>query len=309
MLAGRAAEVDTISVIRPFTIPIIQYIPLLNDFIVESETYSMSCSSTSPIPANPFARMVALALMMGLFGITFGCNGGGKSERDDASGEAAPNAASSAVSSTASSTASSAASSAASPPNTNTAVNARVAPITDIGNNNPNLLVAIGDSITTGSTVSGPSYPARLSGILGKTVMNRGVNGATSAAAGSQANGALSANPSFLLIMLGTNDVFREVPPETVAANLRTAVNAARANKTIPVVATIPPNLRSDFQQGIVNSYNNRIKSMAGSSGARIADVAREFGPGTGLIQDDGYHPNDRGTAVIAFTFANAVRR
>jgi lysophospholipase L1-like esterase len=225
--------------------------------------------------------------------LTMGCNGGGKSERDPKEEEettAAPESSETAKNSAESSS-----------PSTPAPAPA----ITDIGNNNPNLLVAIGDSLTAGSNVSGPSYPARLSGILGKTVQNRGVPGATSSAAGGQASGALAAKPSHLLILFGTNDVFREVPPDTVAANVRAAVNAAKANKTIPVVGTLPPNLRSDFQQGIVNAYNGRLKGV----GARVADISREFGSGAGLIQDDGFHPNDQGTAIIAFAFANAVRR
>ena len=250
-------------------------------------------------PLSPCFLRMTLALAVAATLMTVGCNGGGKSERDPKEEEAAPAPSSGEAANSANESSSPSAPAPAPSP-------APAAPAsTDIGNNNPNLLVAIGDSITAGSAVSGPSYPARLSGILGKTVQNRGVPGATSSAAGGQANGALSSKPSHLLILLGTNDVFREVPPDTVAANVRVAVNAAKANKTIPVVGTLPPNLRSDFQQGIVNAYNGRLKGV----GARVADVAREFGSGAGLIQDDGFHPNDQGTAVIAFAFASAVRR
>ena len=185
--------------------------------------------------------------------------------------------------------------------------NEQSAPSRDIGDNDPNTLVAIGDSITAGTLVS-VSYPSRLSGILGKNVVNAGVPGALSSSAGGQAQSAMGRNPAYLLIMFGTNDVFREIDPGTVAANVRAAVRVAKANSTIPVVATIPPNLRSEFQNGLVNSYNSRLRSMAASEGALLANVNGEFGSGSGLIQDDGFHPNDTGTQIIAFTFADAVR-
>lgn len=178
----------------------------------------------------------------------------------------------------------------------------------DIGANDPNLLVAIGDSITAGSTLAGPSYPERLAGILGKNVKNRGVPGARSAAAGGQAGGALALKPAYLLIMFGTNDVFDEINADAVTENIAVAVRKARAQKTIPVVATIPPNLKSDFQEEFVVAYNNRIRSMAKREGARLANVGAEFGSGAGLIQEDGYHPNETGAQVIAYTFADAIR-
>lgn len=178
----------------------------------------------------------------------------------------------------------------------------------DIGSNDPNTLAAIGDSITAGSTISGPSYPARLAGILGKKVLNRGVPGAFSSDAPGHAGTALGFRPSYLVILYGTNDVFQEVPTSAVAANVQVAVQLAKANQTIPVVATIPPNLRSSFQNGLVASINSRLKAMASSEGARLANVNAEFGSGEGLIQSDGYHPNETGAQVIAFAIADAVR-
>jgi lysophospholipase L1-like esterase len=175
------------------------------------------------------------------------------------------------------------------------------------GSNDPNTLVAIGNSITAGALVW-VSYPSRLSGILGKNVINSGVAGALSSAASGQARSAIGRNPAYLLIMFGTNDVFREVPADTVAANVRAAVQVAKSNNTIPVVATIPPFTRSEFQNSLVNSYNSRLRSMAASEGALIADVNGQFGSGSGLLQDDGFHPNDTGTQLIAFAFADAVR-
>lgn len=178
----------------------------------------------------------------------------------------------------------------------------------DIGNNDPNVLAAIGDSITAGSENPGPPYPSRLSGILGKKVLNLGEPGALSSAASGAAGSALGRSPSYLLVMFGTNDVFREIPSSTVASNVGAAVKKAKANRTIPVVGTIPPFTRSTFQNGLVASINSRLRAMASSEGARVARVNSEFGSGSGLLNEDGFHPNDTGTQVIAFAFADAIR-
>jgi lysophospholipase L1-like esterase len=177
----------------------------------------------------------------------------------------------------------------------------------DIGNNDPNLLVAIGDSLTGGGFGISP-YPNRLAGILGKKVQNFGSGGATSGAAPGQAQRAIGRNPAYLLIMFGTNDAFQELPADVVANNIASAVQIAKANKTIPVVATLPPILRSEFLNQQIDSYNARISSVARSQGALIARVNREFGSGEGLILEDGFHPNETGTQIIALAFADAIR-
>jgi len=177
----------------------------------------------------------------------------------------------------------------------------------DIGDNNPNLLIAIGDSTTSGGFGFSP-YPSRLAGILGKNVQNFGSGGATSGAAAGQAQRAIGRKPAYLLIMFGTNDAFQESPPDVVANNIASAVQIAKANKTIPVVATLPPILRSEFLNSQIDSYNARISSVARSNGALIARVNREFGSGEGLMLDDGFHPNETGTQIIALAFADAIR-
>ena len=47
--------------------------------------------------------------------------------------------------------------------------------------NDPNLVVCIGDSLTAGINCEGAPYPSRLAGMCGKTVLNLGVGGVSSA--------------------------------------------------------------------------------------------------------------------------------
>jgi lysophospholipase L1-like esterase len=178
----------------------------------------------------------------------------------------------------------------------------------NVGGNNPNVFAAIGDSITQGFGVSG-SYPSRVAGIVGKSAINLGSRSALSSSAAGQARNAVGRQPGFVCIMFGTNDVFREIPGGTVAGNVRAAVSVVQANNSIAIVGTIPPWTRSSFQNGLAASISGQLRGMASSAGARLADVSAEMGSGSGLIQADGYHPNDAGTQVIAFAFADAIRR
>ena len=178
----------------------------------------------------------------------------------------------------------------------------------NIGDNDAGVVATLGDSITRGYGVS-RSYPSRLGGIVGKSVVNLGSDGATSSAAAGQARKAVGKKPAYVCLMFGTNDVFREIPSGTVAGNVRAGVNIAKANNSIAVVGTIPPWTRSSFQNGLAASISGQLRGMASSAGARLADVNSEMGSGSGLLLEDGFHPNDTGAQVIAFAFADAIRR
>ena len=177
----------------------------------------------------------------------------------------------------------------------------------NFGSNSPGVVATLGDSITRGFGV-GQSYPSRLGGIVGKSVINLGTDSVTSSAASGQARNAAGKKPGFVCLMFGTNDVFREIPSSTVANNVRAGVDIAKANQSIPVVGTIPPWPRSSFQNGLAASISGQLRAMAASEGALLADVNREMGSGSGLLQADGFHPNDTGAQVIAFAFADAIR-
>ncbi len=63
----------------------------------------------------------------------------------------------------------------------------------DFGPNDRDLAVAIGDSITAGFGIGGAAaYPAQLSARSGKTGVNMGVSGQTSAGGGGQLGAALA---------------------------------------------------------------------------------------------------------------------
>jgi len=178
----------------------------------------------------------------------------------------------------------------------------------DFGSNSRDVYVAMGDSITRGYGATIP-YPAVLSSMLGKTVINKGVNGAKSSDGVSAVNGVLgSTKPGFLLICYGANDVIHSVPPATIIARLRSIIQAAKANQTIPVIATCTPQIKghSAFGGGVI-SLNVRIRSLAAEEGVELVDLETAFTGHDEYMTSDGLHPNNTGHSVIAAEFFDVL--
>jgi len=174
-----------------------------------------------------------------------------------------------------------------------------------------NVVVAMGDSVTAGSMLSGPAYPQLLSEMTGKHVINAGVGGVRSEY-GVEIVGTVLARhkPGHVLIMYGINDIIAYSGSYgTIIGNLRKIVRAAKEGGAIPVLATIPPRWRPAY--GVFDhrhtELNRRIRSLASDERAKLADVERAFGKNRELLLDDGFHPNDDGNRIIAVVFREAL--
>ena len=179
----------------------------------------------------------------------------------------------------------------------------------DFGDNDRNVVVAMGDSITAGYGVgAADSYPVQLSAMIGRTVVNTGVNGERSIAASGRVNGVLSRyKPAYLLILYGSNDATNGGDPAATVAGLRSIVLAARANKTVPILGTIPPAFGSHaFSNPGVDALNPFIRQMAQEEGVAVADIHGALND-PALFQDDGLHPNAAGMRRIASAFAGRI--
>jgi lysophospholipase L1-like esterase len=177
----------------------------------------------------------------------------------------------------------------------------------DFGDNDPAVVACLGDSITEGYLLaSGESYPAQLAGITGKTVHNEGVGGTRSSYGVSIVGSVLDRySPGYMPILYGVNDLIHGVSQDEIIANLRTMIRAAKANSTVPIVATLTPCYASHgWVQGSVAAINGPIRTMAAEEGVDVADLEAAFGSDESLILPDGLHPNASGARVIAETFA-----
>ncbi|MEI6168398.1 MAG: GDSL-type esterase/lipase family protein [bacterium] len=179
----------------------------------------------------------------------------------------------------------------------------------DIGANNPDLYVALGDSTTDGNNGGGAPYPPRLASLTGKAVENHAQqNESTGGGAGKVGGILASSKPAACCFMLGAVDVINNYGQANAVNNLRSIIQQCKANKTVPVIATLTPMLYSHVRfDGAVKALNSEIRSLASSEGARLVDLEKKFGSGEGLILEDGLHPNEAGNQLMAEAFADAL--
>jgi lysophospholipase L1-like esterase len=189
-------------------------------------------------------------------------------------------------------------------------------PSLDFGQNNPSIYSAFGDSITEGveriggrSGVTPNSYPAVLEGLLHRLdpaaqVLNRGVGGETTFEGAARVRGVLTSDhPGFILILEGTNNL-----GDPLVSDLRAMVRQAKANKTVPLVATIPPQFESNADKNrLIQAANGGIVAMAAQEGIPLVDLYSAL-QDRSLFSDDGLHPNDAGYQVMAQTWFSAIR-
>ena len=181
---------------------------------------------------------------------------------------------------------------------------------TDVGDNDINTVLCIGDSITDGECApAGAPYPTRLAALSGKRTINEGVCGSTTATGVGRIGSLLERNnPGFVCILYGINDLTFGRGETEMITNLRAMVQAAKGNHSIPILATLLPTYDSHgFIAGEVRGANDKIRVLARDEGARLCDLEQEFGTNRALIQPDGLHPSDAGTQIIAAAFNDQI--
>ncbi|MBL7116120.1 MAG: hypothetical protein ISS35_10170 [Kiritimatiellae bacterium] len=181
----------------------------------------------------------------------------------------------------------------------------------DFGENDASLYVAYGDSITYGvGLASSESYPQQLSGTLGTAVINAGTPGRLATQATGSAVSVLdNYKPGYMLILFGANDIIFGYGTDAIVEDLRTIVQAAKNNQTIPVLATLTPAYDDySYMQGAIDELNPKIKQMAKEEDVRVADLGKPFADDPTLMQSDGLHPTALGAAKIAETFGRILQ-
>ncbi len=186
--------------------------------------------------------------------------------------------------------------------------------------------LAFGDSVTEGvgdDVPEGPDagYPIRLEGLLGETVLNRGLSGETTPEGVTRLDEVLADDQAdVLLLMEGTNDITRaEISEETTLFNLNAmARKAENRGMTVYHGTLIPrlPNAKVDRDNIVNQRVNQSIRDLAGFEFRGVIDNFEVYSSEPSLfsrlysneINDPVGHPNADGYDLMAEIFADVLR-
>ena len=183
--------------------------------------------------------------------------------------------------------------------------------------------LVLGDSLAFGTGATGPqdTLGARLTRALtdaGLTVELHvvAVPGATSLDLAAQLRRSAAVDADLALLVVGANDLTRQVPPARAAAALGAAVRELRARGTevlvVPTpdlssVAWVPPAFRA-VVAGICDQSRARQTAAAEAAGGVVVAVAPEltarFAGDPSLFSADRFHPSSAGYALVADALA-----
>lgn len=172
--------------------------------------------------------------------------------------------------------------------------------------NSHDVIVAFGDSLTHGTGASAnTAYPAVLAALTGRTVINAGVPGDTTATGLQRLPAVLDEHkPHLVLLCLGGNDMLKKQPVAATENNLRLLVQTIRASGAEVVLIGVPEpklfggtpdfyvrlaeEMKLPLEQDIFNEVlkDNRLKSdpiHANAAGYRV--VAERL---AGFLRDAG---------------------
>ena len=165
------------------------------------------------------------------------------------------------------------------------------------------VVLAFGDSLTFGTgAIPEESYPAELSRLIGRTVINAGVPGEVSADGLTRLPALLDAHrPALLVLCHGGNDFLRRLDESATAQNLRGMVRLARSRGIAVVLVGVP---RAELGLSVPPFYAElasaeKLPVETGIVGAIERDRA---------LKSDSIHPNAAGYRRLAETLAGLLR-
>ena len=165
------------------------------------------------------------------------------------------------------------------------------------------IIVAFGDSLThgTGASVE-TAYPAVLASLTGRTVINAGVPGDTTASALQRLPAVLAEHqPRLVLLCLGGNDMLRKQPEADIENNLRRLVQTIRASGAAVMLIAVPePKLfggAPDFYGRIAREMRLPLEDEV------FNDVLKD-----NRLKADPIHANAAGYRVVAERLAEFLR-
>jgi acyl-CoA thioesterase I len=164
-------------------------------------------------------------------------------------------------------------------------------------------IICFGDSLTYGTGASEEmNYPARLSRLISRPVMNKGAPGDTTARALERLDeDVLSQSPRIVLITLGGNDLKNGVAKDIAFKNLKSIIESIQDRGALVIVGGIDVPF---WGRGYEEGFRRTCKE---TGAVLIPDIFDEI-IGNRQLMSDAIHPNDKGYALIAERFHKALK-
>lgn len=163
-------------------------------------------------------------------------------------------------------------------------------------------IVCFGDSLTAGNgATKGFDYPAQLSRLTGKVIVNAGVPGDTTASALARVAEVIKLNPRIVLITLGGNDLKNGVAREVVFHNLEIIVGKFQENGSLVIIGGIDVPF---WGRGFGDAY----RKLARKTGSVLVPNIFQDIIGKSDLMSDRIHPNRDGYGLMAQHFYLALK-
>jgi acyl-CoA thioesterase-1 len=169
------------------------------------------------------------------------------------------------------------------------------------------VIVCFGDSLSAGYGLpAGSSYPDVLQRLIDKAgyhyrVVNLGVSGDTTTNGVERVPAVTALNPAIVVLEFGGNDGLRGLPVESSEQNLRLMVEALQKSGAKVVLAGM--SLPLNYGQEYIRSFEKIFVDVANRYKlVRIPFLLEGVGGHPDLIQQDGIHPTEQGTRMVATT-------
>ncbi len=168
-------------------------------------------------------------------------------------------------------------------------------------------IACMGDSLTEGYNIDLTyRWTDLLQKDLGIEIINCGISGDTTAGMLSRFQKMLLEHqPTHVIIMGGTNDLWHKLPDQFIISNIMAMIRQARHQNIIPIIGIPPPSYEADttnasilFREGTklalhIDMFREKLKQLAIEDNFPIIDFGSKM-PDFYFL-NDGIHPNESG--------------
>lgn len=156
------------------------------------------------------------------------------------------------------------------------------------------VIVAFGDSLTRGyGAGQGEAYPDVLAELIGRKIINEGVDGDTTVTALNRVDRVLVHKPDVVIITLGGNDILRRIPYEQTVSNLEEIFERLQTGGAMVVYAAVDPPLGG-------KNWINAVRTLCRERGVLyVESILHGLWSDTEMMSDT-IHPNAKGYRVVA---------